>query len=207
MRTLKYTDYKNYTVNNKVKLIRGGKEYFDLLIRLINAAAESIHLQTYLFESDETGTMVAQALIAAAKRKVNVHLLTDGYASQSLSKKIIQDLKDAGVHFRFFEPLLKSKHFYFGRRLHHKIFVADTRFALTGGINIANRYNDTPGGPAWLDFALYTEGEIAKRLCVTCWKTWNGFPKKMDTTPCEEKPVPFNFKEPEMCKVRMRRND
>lgn len=196
-----------FSNGNRVGIIRGGAAYFALLIKLIHSAQESIHLQTYHFENDETGQPVADALIGAAKRKVTVHLLVDGYASQSLSPKTISAFKEAGVYFRFFEPLLKSKNFYFGRRLHHKILVVDGRSALTGGVNIANRYNDMPGLPAWLDFALYTEGEISRQLCITCWKTWNGFPKKMELTPCEKNQQFFDFKESETSKVRMRRND
>src|SRR5690242_11630099 len=124
---------RKFTSRNRVKIIRGGAEYFNLLLELINNAQESIHLQTYIFGNDETGNMVAEALMAAAKKKVNVYLLADGYASQSLSKKMIQSFEAAGVRFRFFEPLLKSKNFYFGRRLHHKIFVADGKYSLTGG--------------------------------------------------------------------------
>ena len=56
-----------YTVLNKVKLIRGGKAYFDQVLLLINQACESIHLQTYIFSDDETGRLVADALRAAVK--------------------------------------------------------------------------------------------------------------------------------------------
>lgn len=196
-----------YSARNKVKLIRGGKEYFDLLLHLINKATDSIHLQTYIYDDDETGLLVTDALKAAAKRNVKVYLLADGYASQIMSQKLIDELRKAGVHFRFFEPIFKSKYFYFGRRMHHKVFVADTKFAVVGGINITNRYNDMPGKPAWLDFALYAEGEIARELCVLCWKTWNGFPEKMGITPCEEKQLLFDFKDEEISRVRMRRND
>ncbi|MGF2412550.1 phospholipase D-like domain-containing protein [Ferruginibacter sp.] len=196
-----------YSGENKVQLIHGGKQYFDLLIQLINQATESIHLQTYIYEDDETGILIANALKAAAKRNVLVHLLADGYASQHISKIFISELKEAGIHFRFFESIFKSKHFYFGRRMHHKIFVVDARFAVVGGVNISNRYNDMPGKPAWLDFALYNEGEVARELCVLCWKTWKGFPVNMDITPCEEKQQQFNFKQDQTSKVRMRRND
>lgn len=196
-----------YSTYNKVKLIRGGVAYFNLLLQLINQANESIHLQTYIYDDDETGTLVADALKAAAKRNVAIYLLADGYASQSISQKFINELRESGIHFSFFEPFFKSKFFYFGRRMHHKIFVVDAKFALVGGINIANRYNDMPENPAWLDFALYAEGEMAKELCVLCWKTWNGFPEKMGITPCEKKQLLFNFKEEEISRVRMRRND
>lgn len=197
----------DYSGQNKVELIHGGAEYFGLLIQLINDARESIHLQTYIFEDDETGRRVADALKNAALRKVQVYLLADGYASQQMSASFVNTLTTAGIHFRFFEPILKSNNYYFGRRLHHKVFVADTRFTLLGGINITNRYNDMPKNPAWLDFALYAEGEIARELCILCWKTWNGYPANMEITPCEEKQLLFNFSKEETCMVRMRRND
>src|SRR5436190_5481102 len=196
-----------YTENNEVKFIRGGKEYFTLMLKLINEAKDTIHLQTYIFDNDETGTSISDALKEAAGRKVKVYFIVDGYASQGLSKEFIKEIKKAGVHFRFFEPLFKSKHFYFGRRLHQKLFVVDNRFALVGGVNITNRYNDRPECPAWLDFGVCVEGEIVKQLCVHCWKTWKGFPAKMGLTPCEKNPVDFTIPPNKSSLVRLRRND
>jgi cardiolipin synthase len=197
----------HYTTRNKVKLLRGGKPYFDQLIQMINSAAESIHLQTYIYHDDETGRLVAEALKAAVKRKVEVYLLVDGYASKAMSELFIDEFHEAGIHFRFFNPLFKSKHFYFGRRLHHKVVVTDSKYAMVGGVNIKNGYNDMPGQPAWLDFALYMYGEAAKELCVLCWKAWNNYPVNMGLTPCEEKEITFNMQPGETCLVSMRRND
>src|SRR5215831_10838349 len=123
---------ESFLKNNRVELVQGGNEYFDCLLQLIENARESIHLQTYIFSEDETGTEVAQALCRAAERKVNVHLVVDGYASQSLSSLFISRLKTSGVQFRFFEPLWRNKYYYFGRRLHHKLAVVDNRYALVG---------------------------------------------------------------------------
>ena len=139
-----------YSTHNKVKLIHGGKEYFDLLLDLINKATASIHLQTYVYDDDETVSIIAVALNAAAQRNVSVYLLAGAYASRVMSQRFIDELRESGIHFRFFEPFFRNKYFYFGRRMHHKVFVADAKFALTGGINIANRYNDMPGMPAWI---------------------------------------------------------
>jgi cardiolipin synthase len=197
----------DYTPNNKVKLVRGGKEYFDLLLKLIEQAKDTIHLQVYIYDDDETGIRVADALKEAAKRKVKVYLLSDGYSSNGMSKEFIKDLQAAGIHFRFFDPIFKSKYFYFGRRMHQKVFVADTRYALVSGINITNRYNDRPGYPAWLDFGVFVEGDIAKELCVLCWKTWKGFPAKMGLTPCEEETLKFEIDPEKSSLVRIRRND
>ncbi len=192
---------------NKVRLVHGGREYFDLLKTLISQATDTIHLQTYIYDDDETGREIANALICAALRGIKVYLLADGYASQVMSQSFIDQLRAAGINFRFFEPLFRSKYFYFGRRLHHKMLVVDARHAVVGGVNITNRYNDLDGQPAWLDFALYAEGEIAKELCILCYKTWKGFPAYMGITPCEIKPQHFDIKPEEGCFVRMRRND
>ncbi len=91
-----------YTARSKVKLVRGGREYFDLLFHLINQANENIHLQTYIYEDDETGQMIGNALKAAAKRNVQVYLMADGYASQAMSQKFIDEFREAGIHFYFF---------------------------------------------------------------------------------------------------------
>ena len=196
-----------YTAKNKVKLIRSGRQYFEQLLELISQAKESLHLQVYIFDDDETGQAIAETLKSAAQRNVKVYLVADGYASQHISNDFVNDLKEAGVHVRMFQPLLKSKNFYFGRRLHHKVAVADAMYALVGGINISNRYNDMLEIKGWLDFALYIEGEIALELCVLCWKAWFGFPTRMKITPCEEKEITYNIKNNEGSLVRMRRQD
>jgi cardiolipin synthase A/B len=210
MQRIRFPRRKNQTKNNRVKLVKGGSEFFELLIRIIGEATETVHLQTYIFDDDETGKMVIDALKAAATRKVQVYVLADGFASQSLSKAFIENLKAEGVNFRLFEPLFKSKNFYFGRRLHHKIVAIDSRYALVGGINISNKYNDRTGAPAWLDFALFAEGDIAKQLCVLCRKTWKGFPAlkpEARMSPCKENPSPAHISESDNCIVRIRRND
>ena len=192
---------------NKVQLIRGGHEYFELIDSLIRNAKQSIHLQTYIFEDDETGQFVTDALIEAAGRKVDVYLLLDGYASQDLSTGFIEKLVNAGVHFRYFEPLIKSRNFYFGRRLHSKVLVTDLNIAVVGGVNITNRYNDMPGQPAWLDFALFVEGPAAieaYKLCVSVWQGKKRRRRHIDEIPAINE---FDFHDSETSGVRLRRND
>jgi cardiolipin synthase len=202
------TTYLNtYTANNSVQLIRGGKRFFLLLERIIQEAKETIHLQVYIYAEDETGIMIADALMEAARRGVKVYLMADGYASQSLSNNFIRQLSESGISFRFFEPVFKGSNFYFGRRLHHKLVVVDNAIALVGGINISNHYNDLPGSAAWLDFALYTEGEIVKELCILCWKTWKGYKPVTTFEPCNPLPLKFENMQGYKAAVRMRRND
>lgn len=196
-----------YTHHNKVRLIHGGQDYFSTLVQLIDQAKVTIHLQTYIYEADETGRLIAEALIRAARRKVQVYILLDGYASQDLPKPFIKEWQAAGIRFRWFWPLFKSRKFYLGRRLHHKVVVIDAAYGLAGGVNISDRYNDIGNQRAWLDRALYVEGEAALKLHIVCrdmftkayWKTGPPVKEIPDwapgITPAEE------------CLVRIRRND
>jgi cardiolipin synthase len=171
---------KQYTKHNRIRLIHGGGEYFKTLDELINNAVNSIFFQTYIFEEDQTGISVADSLIKASKRGVKVFLLLDGYASQHLSNSFIARIGESGIFFRWFSPLLQSRHFYFGRRLHHKVVVADAQTCLIGGVNISDRYNDLGNNKAWLDWAIYAEGEVALSVFEVCagratsrWKAKN----------------------------------
>jgi cardiolipin synthase A/B len=161
-----------YSSSNTVELISGGSAYFDLLEKLIDQAREIIHLQVYIYEADETGERVTHALVRAAQRGVKVYMLLDGYASRKLSTDLLDTIRKSGIHFRWFEPLFKSSRFYIGRRMHHKIFVADGLHSLVGGINISNHYNDLPDRPAWLDWAAYAKGDASTELHNICVKLW-----------------------------------
>jgi cardiolipin synthase A/B len=196
-----------FTGPNNVRLVRGGKEYFELLLELIRNAQHSIHLQTYIFDEDETGLAVAEELMLAARRGVAVYVLVDGYASRGLSREFVAAIRDAGVFFRFFEPLFRSSNFYFGRRLHHKIFVADALHSLIGGINISNRYNDMPSAPAWLDFGFYAYGRVAHEFCVLCNNTWKGFKTSVKIPACPAFEQNDGIATDKDSLVRIRRND
>jgi cardiolipin synthase A/B len=207
MSSFKKIKGSNGFTKNKIKLIQSGKQYFDLVLQLISQATRSIHIQSYIFNDDETGSLVVNALKNAAKKNVSIYILADGYASKSISQKFIESIENENIAFRFFEPFIKSKYFYFGRRMHQKVMVVDGRYAIVGGMNIANRYNDMPESNAWLDFAIYAEGLIAKELCILCWKTWNDFPTTMELTPCEKEVIEYTIDEKDNCLSRIRRND
>lgn len=195
----------SYTLRNKVSLINGGGPFFSTMKDLISNARHSIQLQVYIFEADQTGSEIAHLLIEAAQKGKKVQVLLDGYASRNLPNTLIAGMRSAGIRLRFFEPLFKSKHFYFGRRMHHKILVCDGVLAMVGGINISDRYNDLPGAPGWLDWAVKIEGEAAMELQKICNRLYS---KKEDDWIESNGTVAAILENTEpKCPVRIRRND
>lgn len=207
MSRLRKLIHQGYTSRNRVQLVKGGRFYFTHLKELIHTARESLHLQFYIFSADDTGLSVMQALKEAAARGVMVFLHLDAYASQGFPQKAVAELREAGVKVKWFEPLFKSRRFYFGRRMHHKVAVADGIRCLVGGINICDRYNDLPGKPAWLDMAVYCEGEAAYIVYHICRQMWG---EKLTGPAIRWKEVDSfcqSLPEKEYAEVRVRQND
>ena len=57
-----------FTLNYEVRIIRGGLPYFSLLEKLILEAKDTIHIQYYIFDDDQTGSRIISLLKDAAHR-------------------------------------------------------------------------------------------------------------------------------------------
>jgi cardiolipin synthase len=192
-----------FTNQNRVRLVKGGRAYFELLENMIDQAKDSISFQIYVFDEDATGKTIATALIRAAKRNVSVHLLIDGYASQNFSTELVNEMKSVGIHFKWFTSFIKNEKVYLGRRLHHKIVVVDSFQSLVGGLNISDRYNDFPESVAWLDWAVYSEGEVSEELELVCKK------RMMDYSPRfqNHRTPTVNLSNKQTCSIKVNIND
>lgn len=157
-----------YSRAESVKLIFSGNDFFKTLESFIDNAKEIIHFQIYIFEEDEIGNLIAEALIRAAKRGVEIYLLVDAYGSKDLSIDFIKKIQQGAIKFRFFSPLFSKESIYWGRRLHHKVVVIDKAVSIVGGINIGDRYRGSETVPAWLDYAALIKGDVCLELHNLC---------------------------------------
>ena len=66
---------------NRLELIESGTARLKELLAIIAKAKESLRLIFYIFDSDDSGRLVRDALIEAARRGVRVRLLVDGFGS------------------------------------------------------------------------------------------------------------------------------
>ena len=157
-----------FTLNNTAQIILSGNTFFDTLEKLIDSAVHEIHFQTYIFEEDETGKRIADALMRAARREVRIFMLIDAFGSNSLTTAFINKMKAERIEIRLFGKLFKEGRFHIGRRLHRKVMVIDGVTSVVSGINISNNYNSFPGSPAWLDFSIVVQGEVSKKIRHIC---------------------------------------
>ena len=196
---------KKYLNAEDLQLVYSGANYFEVLDRIIGESKEILHIQTYIFNADKTGTRVLESLKKAVKRGVKVYLLSDAYGSFPFPADLAKELATAGIHFRLFSPLFSSESGYFGRRLHHKIIVADKKIAMIGGINIADKYSyGSADERVWLDYALFMKGDICEYLHLLCEQVYH---KKRSKLIFWEKTRALNTSSAEAPLLRFRRND
>ncbi|MBF5045675.1 cardiolipin synthase B [Aggregicoccus sp. 17bor-14] len=144
-------------------LLDGGAEAFPRMLAAIDAAARFVHLEVYTFELDTIGTRFLEALEAALRRGVRVHVLVDGWGTARDADAIRDRLRAAGARVRVYNPLRVLPT---GRswRNHRKILLVDGQVAFIGGINIGDAYAGTAERPGWADLALELRGEVAAQL-------------------------------------------
>ncbi len=163
-----------FLAGNQITLLRNGAEYFPALEGAIDAAQHEIYLQTYIFELDETGLRIGNALKRATARGVLVCALLDGYGCKDLPASVVQDLQNAGVEVLIYRPkispwTLKRSRL---RRMHRKMTVIDGRIGFVGGINIIDDFNTPEQMPPRVDYAVGVEGALLPSMRVSMQLLW-----------------------------------
>jgi cardiolipin synthase len=158
---------------NDIRLLHNGGEYFPALIRAIDAARQSVHLETYIFNLDDTGNRVIEALKRAVDRGVKVRVVLDGFGCNENAYDVCDRLTDCGVRHRVYRPEPKGlRQVAFNlrrlRRMHRKTCVIDGDVGFVGGINVLDDLEDVPNdgkGPRpRFDFAVEMRGPIVEDL-------------------------------------------
>ena len=143
---------------NRLTVIETGEGRLDALLGLIGGARHSFRMLMYMFNPDHAGSVVHDALLAAARRGVEVKLLVDGFGSDA-PPKFFADLADVGGEYCVFNPSYGRSYLL---RNHQKLVTADDQVAILGGANIDESYLTDTGASHWRDLWLLIEGpEVA----------------------------------------------
>jgi cardiolipin synthase len=167
----------NLLDGHQIRLIEGGKAYFEALVSAMDGARSQVHLETYIFDFHGAAETVAQALERAALRGVRVWLVVDGVGTPSLPEAWRERFDKAGVQCQIYSPLgtwgllIPSR----WRRLHRKLCVVDGHLAFCGGINILDDWYDPHHGALAeprLDFAVCAQGALVQQVQETMTQLW-----------------------------------
>ncbi len=176
-RRLRAADVR-FTTGNAIEFYQDGRSGLSAMLEAIEGAAKHIHLETYIFRSDQTGARFLRALAGRARAGVEVRLLFDGFGSRGLDHSALAELRRTGGDAVAFNPLGRLYPRWAPRRRdHRKILVVDGEVAFTGGLNIGDEYfygagfHGDPLTP-WRDAHLRVSGPAVRMLEAVFLESW-----------------------------------
>lgn len=126
----------------------------------IESAQHSLSIMFYMFQQDDAGTVIRDALVAAARRGVEVHLIFDAFGSDA-RLSFFDPLIEAGGQLDVFQPRWSARYLI---RNHQKFAIADDARVMTGGFNVSDHYFKPPEENGWCDLGVLIEGPVVERF-------------------------------------------
>ena len=165
-------------------LLQYGSLAFLSRAALADLASRSIDVQYYIYEADDSGTVLADRLLAAARRGVRVRLLVDDNNLVRSEDRLATLAGQPNFEIRVFNPYRNRVRWMrpwefatsFGRvqrRMHNKIFAVDGELAVIGGRNIGDNYFDLHRGVNFSDVELLAAGPVARAAVASFDEYWN----------------------------------
>ena len=158
---------------HQVILLDQGNDALLTRLHMIETARHSVELQVFIYDLDESGTLILDALVRAAQRGVKVRLLLDqlyGLNRPQLQAKL--SALHRNFELRLYSPMFNQAktdktEFFAGilfrfqglnQRMHTKLLLVDDRMAVVGGRNIQDRYFDWGASYNYRDRDLWVAG-------------------------------------------------
>ena len=164
--------------NNKVKLLKSGREKFIDLFEAIRQAKHHVHLEYFNFRNDSIANALFALLAEKVKEGVEVRAMFDAFGNwsnnQPLKKRHLKKIREQGIEIVKFDPFTFPYITHAAHRDHRKIVVIDGEIAYTGGMNIADYYiNGLPKIGTWRDMHMRIEGDAVNDLQEIFLTIWN----------------------------------
>lgn len=137
-----------------------GSDRLKALIDHISKAERSLDVFYYMFQHDRSGTKVRDALVDAARRGVDVHLIIDAFGSDA-PDHFFEPVIAAGGQFGVFSAKWNVRYLI---RNHQKFVIADGARVMTGGSNVSDDYYNPPAENGWCDLGVAIEGPVVEQF-------------------------------------------
>lgn len=159
---------------NRIEVLKDTNRTLGLIQEAIRDARQTIHLEYYIWQPDQTGLRLRDLLIQKAEEGVQVRFLYDDVGSLRLGRAFFEPMRKAGIHVAAFLPGNSLfERLSLNLRNHRKIVVVDGQFGFTGGMNIGDEYlGQNPNFGYWRDTHLKMTGPCVLQLQSIFVEDW-----------------------------------
>ncbi len=154
---------------NILQLYDYGYDLYNAMLAAIDAAQESIYLETFIWKGDAVGQKFKDHLARKAEQGVEVYVVFDSFGNTVVP----HDFKvfPAKIHALPYQAIRRPWHLLDPRRYaldHRKILIVDGYTSFIGGYNIGSLY-----ATSWRDTHLRIHGPAAADLAQSFIDFWN----------------------------------
>jgi putative cardiolipin synthase len=155
-------------------------------IALIEGATRTLDLQYYAIHADASTEVLLQGVRDAARRGVRVRILLDDFNSVGEDAQVLRLAFLPNVEMRLFNPIPGSRQNMVGRivtslhdfgrmqkRMHNKMFIADSAWGITGGRNLGDAYFGASDKQNFVDLDVLAAGRIVRDMASSFDRFWN----------------------------------
>lgn len=157
-----------------IDLLVDGAQTFDAIFEAIRQARHHVHIETYIYETDNIGTAMRDLLAQKAGEGVTVRLLIDAVGSVYAGRRFFAPLLRAGGQVAFFHDTKIGRRVrpVINYRTHRKIVVCDGRIGFVGGLNITDDEDERTNPAAYHDVHLRLQGGAVRWLQMVFLEDW-----------------------------------
>ena len=165
-----------------VLMLAQGREAFATRMLLADAAERSLDVQVYIWHADLTGTLLMQAMRAAADRGVRVRLLLDDNTTAGMDERLAALDRHPHIEVRLFNPFTQRDWRWVGyltdfgrlnRRMHNKSITADDRVSIVGGRNMGDKYFGAGQEVSFVDMDVLATGAVVPQVSADFDRYWS----------------------------------
>lgn len=151
-------------------------------LAMARAAQRSLDLQSYIFDTANTGAAVLGDIIDAAERGVRVRLLFDDLHTEGMDEVLAAVDSHPNIEVRLFNPFagrharwlqLLGDFGRLDRRMHNKSMIVDNQLALIGGRNIGDAYFSARTDLDYSDLDVLMAGPAVPQVSAAFDEYWN----------------------------------
>jgi len=158
------------------------RDAFAARVLLAGAAESSLDVQYYIWNGDQVGYLMFEAIWQAAQRGVRVRVLLDDHNTGGLDPTLAALDAHPNIEVRLYNPMVERnvRAFNFitdfrraNRRMHNKSFTADHLVSIVGGRNIGDEYFGAGSGAIFVDMDVLTVGPVVGEVATEFDLYWN----------------------------------
>lgn len=157
-----------------VKYFPNGESKFPALLSELRKAKKFIFMEYFIIAQGEMWGEIEKILLQKAAEGVEIRLIYDGMASQSLLPyRYDRYLRKQGIRCKVYNPFRPMLSSIQNNRDHRKICVIDGNTAFNGGINLADEYiNRKVRFGYWKDSAVMLKGRAVWNFTMMFLQMW-----------------------------------